>query len=436
MTDTGRRTFLKGAGAASAVALGAGSATATESLPLDDELDLSDSIEDGIAVVDPDASMAGLADRVAGLDPDAAARAFEVLPLIYLRAPGPVFREVARLDGVRYVAANRDLEYFNEDVAAVTDVNTARSEQDVDGSGVHVAVIDSGVAATHPDLVVENNYQWAGNPFGSPTLWVPAHSLDTDELGHGTHCAGTVAGQGATDGGMAPGVALTGYSTGAAVSVLKSAAAFDHLLAAHADVVDVVSNSYGAASGADFDPDIPLNVATRTAYDRGLLSVFAAGNSGPSANTLNDYAKAPWVLGVAATDDDRNVTDFSSRGRPGGAHDRSTALADGTGIYRPGVAAPGNLVNSTMSPGDALQATAPDAAPFYAAISGTSMACPAVSGVAALMLDAAGDDADPLDIIRTIEATADDIGYAPYKTGTGLVDADEAVQEAANGDWA
>jgi serine protease AprX len=436
MTDTGRRTFLKGAGAAGAVALGAGSATATESLPLDDELDLTDGIEEGLAVVDPDASVAGLADRIAGLDTDAATRAFEVLPLVYLRAPGPVLRQVARLDGVRYVAANRDLEYFNEDIAAETGVNTARAEEGVDGSGVHVAVIDSGVAATHPDLVVENNYQWAGNPVGSPTLWVPAHSLDTDELGHGTHCSGTIAGQGDVDGGMAPGAALTGYSTGAAVSVLKSAAAFDHLLANHADVVDVVSNSYGAASGEDFDPTIPLNVATKTAYDRGLLSVFAAGNSGPSANTLNDYAKAPWVLGVAATDDDRNVTDFSSRGRPDGKHDRSTALADGTGIYRPGVAAPGNQVKSTMSPGDALQATAPDADPFYAAISGTSMACPAVSGIAALMLDAAGDDADPLDVIRTIEATADDAGHEPYQTGAGFVDADAAVARAADGDWA
>jgi serine protease AprX len=436
MADTGRRTFLKGAGAAGVVALGAGAATATESLALDDELDLAAASEEAIAVVDGGAAVAAVADRIAGLDAGARTRAYEVLPLVYLTAPGPVLREVAQLDGVRYVAANRRMEYFNEDVAAVTDVNAARSTEGVDGSGVHVAVIDSGVAATHPDLVVEHNYQWSGNPFGSPTLWAPAHALDTDELGHGTHCSGTVAGQGDVDGGMAPGATLTGYSTGAAVTVLKSTAAYDHLLATHAGSVDVVSNSYGAASGEDFDPVTPLNVATETAYDRGLLSVFAAGNSGPSANTLNDYAKAPWVLGVAATDDDRNVTEFSSRGRPDGAHDRSTALSTGTGLYRPGVAAPGNLVNSTMSPGDALQATAPDTDAFYAAISGTSMSCPAVSGIAALMLDAAGGDADPLDVIRTIEATADDAGYAPYKTGAGFVDAAAAVARAADGDWA
>jgi serine protease AprX len=318
----------------------------------------------------------------------------------------------------------------------VTGVNDARSTESVDGSGVHVAVVDSGVAATHPDLDVANNYQWSGNPLGSPTFWVPAHDLDTDELGHGTHCSGTIAGQGETDGGMAPGAALTGYSTGAAVSVLKSAAAYDHLLANHADTVDVVSNSYGASSADDFDPNGPLNVGTRTAYDRGLVSVFAAGNSGPSQDTLNDYAKAPWVLGVAATTDAKNVTGFSSRGRKGGQHDRLAALDANEGIYRPGVAAPGNLVDSTMSPGDPLQATAPDADPLYAAISGTSMACPAVSGIAALMLDAAGGDADPLDIIETIEATADDEGFAPFETGAGFVDADGAVARAADRNWA
>ena len=437
MPSADRRTFLKGAGVAGATAVvGAGTAAATESTHIDDALDLTGGVQDAIAVVDPEASIEGLADRIAGIDIEIETRAFEVLPLVYFVAPAAVIRTIARLEGVQYVAANRDLEYFNEDAARVTDVNAARTEQAVDGSGVHVAVIDSGVAATHPDLIVENNYQWAGNPFGSPTLWVPAHPLDTDELGHGTHCAGTVAGQGETDGGMAPGATLTGYSTGAAVSVLKSAAAYDHLLANHADEVDVVSNSYGAASAADFDPSAPMNVATGSAYDRGLVNVFAAGNSGPGPDTLNDYAKAPWVLGVAATNDARAVTNFSSRGRPGGKHDRSTALADGTGIYRPGVAAPGASVNSPMSPADPLQATAPDADPFYAAISGTSMACPVVSGIAALMIDAAGDEADPLDVIRTIEATADDIGYDPYQTGRGFVDADKAVQRAADGNWA
>jgi len=433
-----RRRFLKGAGIVGAAGIvGVGSVAATTATRIDDTLDLTGGIQDGIAVLDAEAAVEGIADAITGLDVDAESRAFEVLPLVYFRAPGLVIEAVAELDGVRYVAANRELEYYNDDAADVTDVDAARSSRNVDGSGTHVAVIDSGIDALHPDLTVENNYQWVGNPLGSPTLWVPAHDLDTDELGHGTHCSGTVAGRGDTDSGMAPGASLTGYSTGAAVSVLKSAAAFDHLLANHAAAVDVVSNSYGAASGADFDPNAPLNVATETAtFEENVVCVFAAGNDGPSSNTLNDYAKAPWVLGVAATNDDKALMDFSSRGRPGGKHDRSAALEDETGIYRPGVAAPGNQINSTMSPTDILQATSPDTDPFYAAISGTSMACPVVSGVAALMLEAASGTPDALEVIKTIEATADDIGFDPYETGRGFVDADAAVDRAAAGDWA
>ena len=435
MEDHSRRTFVRTTGlAGAALALGTGSAAGSEGGRIDSTLETTgDLTQEAILVVDADAAV-GSALSSLGLD----YYAYEVLPLVYLTLPASLVEDVARIDGVRYVAANRDLEYFNADVRDVTGVDAVRNETGYDGSGVHVAVVDSGVAETHPDIAnVEHNYQWAGNPVGSPTLWVPADGLDTDEIGHGTHCSGTVAGQGDTDGGMAPGATLTGYSTGAAVSVLKSTAAYDHLLANHADAVDIVSNSYGAASADDFDPSLPQNVATRAAYETGLLSVFALGNSGPGPDTMNDYAKAPWVLGVAATTDAKAITDFSSRGRPGGAHDRQTALSNGTGLYRPGVAAPGNQVNSTMSPGDPLQATAPDTDLFYAAISGTSMSTPAVSGIAALMYEAAGGDADPLDVLLTIEATAENrTDYEAFDAGAGFVDAVVAVERAEAGDWA
>ena len=435
MTDHSRRTFVRTTGlAGAALALGTGSAAGFEGGVIDSALEtVGDATQAASLVVDPDAGV-GSALSALGLE----FYSYDVLPLVYVPLPASLVEDVAAIDGVAYVAANRDLEYFNEDVRDVTGVDTVRNDTGYDGSGVHVAVVDSGIAATHPDIsTVENNYQWVGNPVGSPTLWVPADPLDTDEIGHGTHCSGTIAGQGDTDGGMAPGASLTGYSTGAAVSVLKSTAAYDHLLANHVEDIDIVSNSYGAASAADFDPTLPQNVATATAYDEGLLSVFAMGNSGPGPNTMNDYAKAPWVLSVAATNDAKAVTNFSSRGRQGGAHDRQAALDAGTGIYRPGVAAPGNMVNSTMSPGDILQVTAPDTDLFYASISGTSMSTPAVSGIAALMYEAAGGDADPLDVLLTIEATAENRGdYAAFNAGAGFVDAVAAVDRAETGDWA
>jgi subtilisin family serine protease len=108
------------------------------------------------------------------------------------------------------------------------------------------------------------------------------------------------------------------YSAGATLFILYAVAAFDHMIArkrAGETDVQVVSNSYGISSGDDFNPDDALNVASWRAFQSDILPLFSAGNSGSETNTLNDYAKAPNVLSVAATNDDKTVTDFSSRGR-------------------------------------------------------------------------------------------------------------------------
>jgi serine protease AprX len=264
---------------------------------------------------------------------------------------------------------------------------------------------------------------------------------------------------------MAPEADLTMYAGGAVLVVLKTAAAYDHILKRVRDGatdVKIVSNSYGSSNGNAFNPDNALNVATWNAYQEGLLSVFAAGNSGPDTNTLNQYAKAPQVLGVAATNDDKQVTDFSSRGRShasGGVDpdnwDRQTALnnleeyyetgsASGPlGVYRPGVGAPGNAIVSTMSPTDALQASSSDDGRlWYATISGTSMACPMTAGIATLVVDAYrqnnSGDVGPMELLNTINAESDEVydSYAPYNVGSGFVDADAAVTRAENGNLA
>ncbi|WP_255198478.1 S8 family serine peptidase [Halorarius litoreus] len=432
MAGNDRRSFVKGVGVVGTGLAFTGTATATT---VDDGLDLtSEAVQEALLVVDGDVT-----DALSSLGVDC--YQFEVLPLVYVEAVGSTLEDVAALDRVVSVEANEELEWFNDDAREVTGVNA--TDPAYSGSNAHVAVIDSGADPLHPDLDIQTNYQWVGNPLGSPTLFSPA-PVDTDEIGHGTHCSGTIAGTGAqSDGqykGMAPDATLTVYSTSATVSVLKAAAAYDHLLANHADAVDIVSNSYGAASADDFDPSLAINVATDAATDAGLLSVFAAGNSGPGYDTLNDYAKAPWVLGIGATNDAGSVTGFSSRGRPNGTHDRSQALSNGTGLYRPGIVAPGASIVSTMGPTDPLQATDNGdgeslTSPYYAAISGTSMATPCVSGIAARMYDAArqnGQSIAPLNVIATFEDTADG-SYAPASGGRGFVDADAAVSRAASG---
>lgn len=466
---TPRRAFLKtvgitgassiiASGPAAAGLLGEVSNSATGGVlneTVDDVLDpTSDVIQEALIVFDARDDVS-LLDTL-GID----YYAFEVLPIAYVKAAGPVLSTVADLASVRSVEANRELDYFNADTRSLTGVNSVQSDYGYTGETVHAAVIDTGVDGSHPDLGnVERSYQWVGSPLSSPTLFLSTGSLDTDETGHGTHVSGTVGGSGAaSDGrqrGMAPDVTLTVYSTSATVSVLKVVAAYDHLLATHMDEVDIVSNSYGRASGADFDPDAALNTATHDAYHDGILSVFAAGNSGPATNTLNDFAKAPYVLGAAAVNDSLAVTDFSSRGRVDGFYDRDAALsnladytqtgtADGpVGIYRPSVVAPGDAIVSTMSPADPLQVTGNiDTDLYYGVLSGTSMSCPAVVGIAALLVDAYKQNNDdsptPIDVITTIEAAADSSqsGYTPYNAGTGCIDADAAVARAEAGDLA
>jgi len=482
MTDNSqyvtRRTALKTLGAASLFPFASGAAAAS-SETIDDGFDLSISGTAEALVVFEDPSDV---DRLADLGLSAGYHAFSVLPIGFAELTTDQIRTVADWDSVRYVEKNREMDLHNDDAREVTGAGSVQSDLGYAGESVHSVVIDTGVDGDHPDLQ-ENlvaNYQWAGNPLETEdTLWVEMGEADSDELGHGTHCAGSVAGDGsASDGefrGMAPEADLTVYSTSAGAYLVKGVAAYDHLLSrVRAGEVDVqvVSNSYGIASGDDFNPDGAMEVATWYAFEESILPVFSAGNSGEDdlgnaqTNMLNDYAKAPHVLGVAATKDDETVTGFSSRGRTpdyssgeGAHYDRRTALAnlreyyahedfDGPeGIYRIGVAAPGNYVVSTLSEEDPLQGYAAgteyqDTRVYYGACSGTSMSCPVTAGVASLVVDAYhknhGEYPDPIDVLTTVEATAYEAheSYAPWNAGAGFVDAEAAVRRAESGDLA
>ena len=86
----------------------------------------------------------------------------------------------------------------------------------------------------------------------------------------------------------------------------------------HADLyhIRVVSNSYGPLGGGVYDPNDPLMIAAKRADDEyNMTVVFAAGNDGPSKNTLSPYAQAPWVIGVAAGSKEGMLAGFSSRYR-------------------------------------------------------------------------------------------------------------------------
>jgi subtilisin family serine protease len=236
------------------------------------------------------------------------------------------------------------------------------------GTGVVIASIDEGVDMTHPDLAVNI---W-NNP--KPSSRCPgAHGYDfvdddtdpSDIGGHGTHTAGTFAAaiNGVGVVGVAPeakimvlrGLSYLGGSTFMLVRAMKYAADCG---------AQIASNSWGGAGRTKAFSDI-MEYGTA----KGTTYVFSAGNSWDSGNPQNSpvgYSQfLSGVIGVAATSADNYQTGFSSAGK------------------FVTVAAPGQGIMSTVP---VAQGNTPDDA--YLMISGTSMACPHVSGVAALVVQA------------------------------------------------
>jgi serine protease AprX len=362
-----RRSFVKGAGVAAGAALAPGTAAG---LTIDDAIDTDGGLQEVIVIFREGADVSVL-DR---FDLPDGYYEFRVLPFAYTRADGDHIERIAGLESVRYVEKNKELEYHNDDARALTGAQTAHDELMETGAGAHTVVIDTGIDGYHPDLKpnLENNFRYV-NPLSDAedTMWLKAGDGDTDDLGHGTHCSGSIAGTGEqSDGqyaGMAPDAELTVYPAGAGVYILKIAGAVDDMIARKRNDeldVQVVSNSYGLSNDHDFNPVSSSNYAMWKAFDSGILPVFSAGNAGPDHGTLNYAAKAPYVLGVAATHDGdfgpaKQPTDFSSRGRPpaderddayasdydpsyedseGAHYDRKTALDNVRQLHRSGQA--------------------------------------------------------------------------------------------------
>jgi len=265
------------------------------------------------------------------------------------------------------------------------------------GSGVRVAVLDSGIAA-HSDLPTPDLGCSSDTYYG--TL------LDGD--GHGTHVSGTIAAKDNDDStsviGVAPGVTICTYKvlsdTGSGyysdiVAALNAIVAYN--AANLGDRIRITSNSYGSSGY----PGDTVKVAFDNSYDAGILHLGAAGNSGtPNGKGSNCIYPARWssVVAVAATTSTDARASFSS----------TCAELE--------IAAPGANIRSTVPGGG------------YENWNGTSMATPHVSGTAALVL--AANPGWTNDQVRArLQTTAIDLGAAGRDSqfGYGLVDADAAA---------
>lgn len=361
-------------------------------------------------------------------------RTYRTLPMVAVRGSRAALAGLTALPGLRSIYLNRRLAYFLNESVPLIGADRVWNELGYTGKGVTVAVIDSGIDATHSDLPfrtkVVQNVKLAPDLFGTQPLVLEGLSDTDTSSGHGTHVASTVGGTGAALGGkyrgVAPGSSLVGVGAGETLFILTALEAFDWVLNNRSRYgIRVISNSWG--SSGSFSADDPINVASRLAHDAGLNIVFAAGNDGPAANTLNPYCVAPWVVCVAAGQKyDQSLADFSSRGIPGDA------------LYHPTITAPGTAIVAARAKTGVFMNTffAVDAANLgsdavsYTAASGTSMATPHVSGVIALMLEA--NPALTPDRIKSIlQLTATPMRvYLPYETGAGYLNAYAAVSAA------
>jgi len=371
---------------------------------------------------------------------------FRRLPIVYISGTRDQIIAISHLPEVRSIFGNRTLTfnsdpYFNttgeQRVASDSDLKAANNSLPVTGRNVTVAVLDTGINARHPDLagrVIQNvrlvDAQSVPAMFVNPT---PIEGLANTDLiaGHGTFVSGIIAGSGASSNGkyagIAPGAKLLGLSAGDA-DLINVLSGFDYLLDRGAQYnVRVVNCSFSAATV--YDPNDPVNVATKMLTDGGINVVFSAGNDGSGNGTLNPYAAAPWVIGVGATDGQGRLAAFSSRGYFGDQLQHPTLVAPGVNIVS--VRSAAGTTGITGVGGADTSRLSLNEVPYYTTASGTSFSAPQATAAIALMLEA-DPTLQPAAIKDILSRTATPTPkYFYHEVGAGMLNTYSAVLEAA-----
>ncbi|WP_244353596.1 S8 family peptidase [Streptomyces sp. 2BBP-J2] len=302
------------------------------------------------------------------------------------------------LDGVRKASLD----------TSVGQIGTPKAwEAGYDGKGVKIAVLDTGVDATHPDL--KGQVTASKNFTSAPTTG--------DVVGHGTHVASIAAGTGAQSKG-----AFKGVAPGAKIlngKVLDDAGFGDDsgILAgmewAAAQGADIVNMSLG---GMDTPETDPLEAAVdKLSAEKGILFAIAAGNEGPQS--IGSPGSADSALTVGAVDDKDKLADFSSTG---------PRLGDGA--VKPDLTAPGVDITAASAKGNDIAKEVGEKPAGYMTISGTSMATPHVAGAAAL-LKQQHPEWKYAELKGALTASTKDGKYTPFEQGSGRVQVDKAITQ-------
>ncbi|WP_324605134.1 S8 family serine peptidase [Streptomyces sp. NRRL S-87] len=262
------------------------------------------------------------------------------------------------LDGVRSATLDRSTRQIGADKAWAAGY---------DGKGVKIAVLDTGIDATHPDLkgkvVAARDFSRSGST--------------ADRFGHGTHVASIAAGTGAASGGRFKGVAPGATLLNGKVLDDSGSGDDSGILAgmewAVAQGARIVNLSLGAPDSPGTDPvEAAVNELSAA---KGVLFAVAAGNDGLSGpGSVDSPGSADAALTVGAVDGADRLADFSG-----------TGPRAGDGAVKPDVTAPGVDITAAAAPGSALARRYGQKPAGYLTLSGTSMATPHAAGAAALL---------------------------------------------------
>ena len=333
----------------------------------------------------------------------------------------------SRLSGEAINLATSDVTYG----VAQINADDAWSEYGTKGSGVKVAVLDTGLEVDHPDLELytrdssDPTYPGGWAEFASNGNEIDG-SEPYDAGDHGTHVSGTVAG-GDSSGqyiGVAPGASLMH------AKVMDSAGYYSQIVAgmewAINNDADVISMSLGSSGygGAWIDP-------IRNAQSHGVAVVTSIGNTGEGTSSTpgNDYDS----IGVGATDESLDVVYFSS-GERVEKSDWDNPPSDWPSEY---------IVPSVAAPGVGIESADPDGG--YQPKDGTSMAAPHVAGAVALMQSATSTHHSPDEIKEALQQTAwkpdswdesdaaNSIDGQDTRYGYGIIDVPAAIEYLKSG---
>ncbi|MEV2192566.1 S8 family peptidase [Streptomyces phaeochromogenes] len=309
------------------------------------------------------------------------------------------------LDGVRKASLDKSVKQIGADKAWAAGF---------DGKGVKIAVLDTGVDTTHPDLkdqvVAEKNFSTAPDA--------------TDKYGHGTHVASIAAGTGAKSAGKYKGVAPGAQLLNGKVLDDNGFGDDSGILAgmdwAAEQGADVVNLSLGGGDTPEVDPlEAQVN---KLSEEKGILFAIAAGNSGQfGEQTVGSPGSAAAALTVGAVDDSDKLADFSSTG-PG---------LDGA--IKPDVTAPGVDTTAASAKGSIIAQEVGENPAGYVTISGTSMATPHVAGAAAI-LKQQHPDWKYTELKAALTGSAKGGKYTPFQQGSGRIQVDKAIKQTVIAD--